>query len=315
VIRLLLSALVLSTALLVVPAVAHQLRPAVVALHESAPGKFVVQSSGLGGHPEFPAHCTFTLPSVLDCGDRGLVGEIRFVTTPGTRVNVDLTWHSGTRELRVATGTPPSLRVVGTPQHAERTHLFELLGVYSMLGVEHILLGPDHLAFVVGLLLFVASARKLLTTITAFTLAHSLTLAASTLGLLRAPIEAVELCIALSILLLAVEATVGRPTWTARAPWLIAFSFGLLHGFGFASALGEVGLPHAHVVLALLAFNVGVEVGQVAVVGSVAVAWRLFDRNPSFQARLRTGAVFLLGASATYWCLDRGVQWWRALGG
>jgi hydrogenase/urease accessory protein HupE len=317
VIRLLIAALALavSLTLLIEPAAAHQLRPAVLGLRESAPGKFIVQASGLETAAEFPAHCKFTLPGLLDCGARGLMGEIRFVAPAGARISVDLTWYSGQRQVRIAAGDPPALRVMGTPEHTGPAQTLELFGVYAALGVEHILLGPDHLAFVLGLLLFVASPRALLTTITAFTLAHSLTLAASTLGLVRLPIEAVELCIALSILLLAVEGCSRQPAWTARAPWFIAFSFGLLHGFGFASALGEVGLPSAHRGLALMAFNVGVELGQVAVVTLVAVGWRLLPRTPALQARVRTLVVLLLGTSATVWSLDRALVWWHALGG
>lgn len=316
-IRLLIAAtaLAVSLALLIEPAAAHQLRPAVLGLRESASGKFIVQTSGLGSPPEFPAHCTFTLPGFLDCGDRGLTGEIRFVAPGDTRISVDLTWYSGLRQVRIAAGDPPALRVMGTPEHAGPAQALELFGFYAVMGVEHILLGPDHLAFVLGLLLFVASSRALLTTITAFTLAHSLTLAASTLGMVRLPIEAVELCIALSILLLAVEGCSRHTAWTARAPWLIAFSFGLLHGFGFASALGEVGLPSVHRGLALLAFNFGVELGQVAVVAAVAIGFWLLPRNPALQARVRTLVVFLLGTSATVWSLDRALVWWHALGG
>jgi hypothetical protein len=148
----------------------------------------------------------------------------------------------------------------------------------------------------------------LLLTITAFTLAHSLTLACSVLGLVSLPSGPVEFCIALSILLLAVEATLKQQTWTHRAPWLVAFSCGLLHGFGFASALSEVGLPPRHVPLALATFNLGVEAGQLLVVGLVTLAWRLLCRTEPARERARQLVVLGLGSGAVYFCLDRALS-------
>ena len=141
-----------------------------------------------------------------------------------------------------------------------------------MLGIEHILSGFDHLLFVLALVLLVHGKRRLLLTVTAFTAAHSLTLAGATLGWVRLPGPPVEASIALSIVFVAseiVHARQGRPGMTARYPWVVAFSFGLLHGFGFAGALAEVGLPQSSIPIALLFFNVGVELGQLLFVGAV----------------------------------------------
>lgn len=182
-------------------------------------------------------------------------------------------------------------------------------GTYLVLGAEHILLGIDHLLFVLGLLLLVHGFMPLVKTVTAFTLAHSITLCASVLGYVpldRAPIEA---AIALSIILLAREIVVaerGVVHLTHRKPWLVAFIFGLLHGLGFAGALGEIGLPENAIPLALLFFNVGVELGQlVFVVALIAVA-RVFQRWMRAHLReLRPVLGYALGALATLWFLDR----------
>jgi hypothetical protein len=142
------------------------------------------------------------------------------------------------------------------------------------LGIEHIAIGYDHVAFVLGLLLVVGWQRRLIATISAFTLAHSITLGLAATGLVRVPTRAVEAVIALSVVLVAREALGDRPTWTRTKPYVVAFLFGLVHGLGFAAALGERGLPRDGRVSALLFFNVGVELGQLAVVAVAGVlAW------------------------------------------
>src|SRR6202050_3973672 len=148
----------------------------------------------------------------------------------------------------------------------------EVATTYLRLGVEHILFGFDHLLFVLALVILVRDWRRVAITVTAFTIAHSITLAAATLGLVNVPGPPVEATIALSIMLVAVEilnARGGKPSLTARLPWLVAFSFGLLHGFGFAGALAEVGLPQHAIPVALLFFNIGVEIGQLVFVAAV----------------------------------------------
>jgi hydrogenase/urease accessory protein HupE len=189
---------------------------------------------------------------------------------------------------------------------------------YLRLGVEHILGGIDHLLFVLALLLVVHGGAQIFATITAFTVAHSITLAAAALGALHVPGPPVEACIALSIVFVAAEVVHGlrgRPGLTARAPWLVAFTFGLLHGLGFAGALAEVGLPEKAIPLALLTFNVGVELGQLAFVAAVLAAsfvllrLRLRLRLPAPRALAYLPA-YAIGAVATLWLLERVAAFW-----
>jgi hydrogenase/urease accessory protein HupE len=180
---------------------------------------------------------------------------------------------------------------------------------YLQLGVQHILLGVDHLLFVLGLLLIVSDRWTLVKTITSFTLAHSITLAIATLGYARAPLPPLNAAIALSILFLGPEVARrwrGETSFTIRRPWVVAFAFGLLHGFGFASGLSAMGLPGAEIPLALFLFNVGVELGQVAFVLLVVLLERAFRvlevRWPRVVERLPGYAVGTLGA---YWTIQR----------
>jgi hydrogenase/urease accessory protein HupE len=189
----------------------------------------------------------------------------------------------------------------------------EVVTTYTMLGIEHILAGFDHLLFVLGLVLLVKGARPLLVTITAFTAAHSLTLAGATLGWVNVPGPPVEASIALSIVFVAseiVQARQGRSSVTQRYPWVVAFVFGLLHGFGFAGALEEVGLPQASIPIALLFFNVGVEIGQLlfvgAVLGVIAVGWRAATWLRILPAPwLWRIAPYAIGAIASFWLVER----------
>jgi hydrogenase/urease accessory protein HupE len=181
---------------------------------------------------------------------------------------------------------------------------------YLVLGVEHILGGIDHLLFVTSLLLIVRGARRIIATVTAFTIAHSLTLVAATLGWVHVPGPPVEAIIALSIVFVAAEVVRrldGAPAGlTARAPWIVAFSFGLLHGFGFAGALAEIGLPQKAIPVALLMFNVGVELGQlifVAVLLSLAtVVRRLPTPVPPWLER---AIPYTIGSVAMFWVIER----------
>jgi hydrogenase/urease accessory protein HupE len=158
---------------------------------------------------------------------------------------------------------------------------WEVAATYLRLGIEHILFGFDHLLFVLVLVILIGDWRRVALTVTAFTIAHSITLAAATLGLVNVPRPPVEAAIALSIVLVAVEivnARRGKPSLAAHWPWLVAFCFGLLHGFGFAGALAEVGLPHHAIPVALLFFNLGVEIGQLVFVVAILTAAGLFRR-------------------------------------
>jgi len=197
---------------------------------------------------------------------------------------------------------------------AETTSL-EVIKVYTALGTEHILLGVDHLLFVFALLLIVSGWRRLIGTITAFTLAHSITLFAATLGWVHVPQAPVEAVIALSILFLATEIIhnrQGRPGMAKRFPWLVAFIFGLLHGFGFAGALAEIGLPEQSIPLALLFFNVGVELGQLLFVAVVVgIGWVL--RKLVAEKALQGGEVaasYLIGGLSAFWVIERTYSFW-----
>jgi hydrogenase/urease accessory protein HupE len=170
------------------------------------------------------------------------------------------------------------------------------------LGIEHILSGTDHLLFVLGLVLLITSGRQLVATITSFTLAHSITLAAASLGAISLPSAPVEAVIALSIVLLAVELTRDDETLTHRKPWLVAFVFGLLHGFGFAGALGDIGLPADAIWMPLLSFNLGVEAGQLSFVAAVVGPVILLRKTPRFVQLI---PVYCIGTWAMAWTIER----------
>ncbi len=185
------------------------------------------------------------------------------------------------------------------------------VAAYLVLGIEHILLGIDHLLFVLGLLLLVRKRARLLWTLTAFTLAHSITLALSALQIVQVSVPLIEAAIALSILFVAVEVVNlwrGDAGLASRWPWGVAFAFGLLHGFGFASALGEVGLPKDAVLPALLLFNLGVEIGQLAFVAAVLALYSALRRIvPGLLERGRWLAPYAIGGLAGFWCIERSV--------
>ena len=184
-------------------------------------------------------------------------------------------------------------------------------GAYLVHGVDHILVGYDHLLFVFALILIVKNLRMLVATVTAFTVAHSITLALATLGVVHVPGPPVEATIALSILLLACEiarSSAGQPSLTTRWPWLVAFSFGLLHGFGFAGALSEIGLPRGDIPLALFTFNVGVEIGQLTFIAAVLTTLAIVRRIPlpAWAARqAQPVATYAIGTLAAFWFIER----------
>lgn len=313
------------------PLEAHESAPGVVALKEIAPGRFLMRWSppsppidDLKIH--FPASCRgvgdagfdanaegAAVPLVLECGASGLVGEITFASGAPSlgRIAVNVEWLEGSESMLLSSGSPAHVSVQGS---ARPGGPLDVLRQYLALGVEHIWFGIDHLLFLLGLLLLVRGWRSTLMTVSAFTVAHSLTLALAALELVAVPTAPVEICIALSVLLLALETTRGADTATRRWPWLVAFSFGLLHGLGFASALSEVGLPTHAMALALLGFNLGVELGQVAVVGLVALGHRLLKSHPHVQGKVLHSAPWVLGTCSVYWLLDRVSSWLVGLG-
>jgi hypothetical protein len=184
---------------------------------------------------------------------------------------------------------------------------FSVFRTYVRLGLEHIAGGIDHLLFVTLLVLLIGRPRRILTAVTAFTIAHSISLALAALGIVHVPLHAVEALIALSILFMAVEiAPPAKDRAFSRAPWAIAFGFGLLHGLGFASGLAEIGLPHHEIPLALISFNVGVEIGQFSCVGVLLAFGRLMRGTSTLvRARALVLALNLIGGFASYWTIQR----------
>ena len=192
----------------------------------------------------------------------------------------------------------------------------EVAQAYTVIGIEHILLGFDHLLFVLALVMIVKSTRKLLITVTAFTVAHSITLSLATLGVIHVPGPPVEAIIALSIVFVAgeiIHQRQGREGLASRRPWVVAFAFGLLHGLGFAGALAEVGLPENSIPLALLFFNLGVEIGQVLFILAVLALYRLVKKAVDGRfdlTRLEPVPVYLIGGIASYWVFERVTGFW-----
>jgi hydrogenase/urease accessory protein HupE len=224
-----------------------------------------------------------------------------------TDVLVRFDFANGASEARRLTAGNPSFTVPVQPSY------LEVIRTYLLLGAEHILLGIDHLLFVLALLLLVKGPRRIIATVTAFTLAHSLTLAGATLGFVHVPGPPIEAAIALSIMFVAseiIQRHQGKSGLTEQYPWIVAFTFGLLHGFGFAGALAEIGLPQKSIPLALLFFNVGVEIGQLLFIAAVfAVAWlgRQFTRRLSLPQPTWAWALapYAIGSLAGFWVIQR----------
>ncbi len=229
--------------------------------------------------------------------------EIEGLERTLTDVLVRVEKLDGSEQVARLTPTDASLTIVGSPGWMEQAQ------TYLSLGIEHILLGIDHLLFIFGLLLLVRGWKILVGTITAFTIAHSITLALSTLGVLYIPSPPVDAIIALSICFVArevIELHRGNESLATRRPWTAAFAFGLLHGLGFAGALLDLGLPQSSIPLALLFFNVGVEIGQllfVGVVGLVLVSLRgLSIQLPKFAP---AATAYAIGGIAMFWLIER----------
>jgi hydrogenase/urease accessory protein HupE len=311
--RLIVFVLCVASALAPGVARSHQLDSASLSLKEVAGGSFLVRwqassrtlQDDLGTAVVFPAPCRLA-GERLGCGPAGLVGTIAFPWIEGTttRVMVDVEWLNGTRLLRVVSPSSPSLKVYGIPASGLRA-LAPIVVDYTELGIEHILTGFDHLLFVVALALLVRRGRQLLATITAFTLAHSVSLALTVLGFVHVPSPPVEASIALSIVLVCAECLRPADSLTRRAPWAVAFAFGLLHGLGFASALLDLGVPEQHVPTALLCFNLGVELGQLAIITVVLGLGRLAARLRLTREWMRPGLVYAMGSLAAFWSIDR----------
>jgi HupE / UreJ protein len=235
---------------------------------------------------------------------------------PWQRQGVMLTarWADGSSARQFFPRTSAVIDVPLDALHAGSGSIADAARRYVGLGIEHILLGIDHLLFVFGLLLLVRGPWMLIKTITAFTLAHSITLALATLGFVAVPSRPVDAAIALSIVFLGAEilrARQGRPGLAARRPWVVAFAFGLLHGLGFAGALTALGLAPGEIPLALLFFNVGVEIGQLLFVGAcLALAWALRQLQVSWPRWAVPLPAYAIGTIAAFWFIERMNGFW-----
>ena len=304
---------------------AHEVRPGYLELIETETDNFdvlwKVPARGnlrLGIYPLLPDNCEATSRIVTSMSggsfsDRwsascpgGLTdGTIYIDGLSGTLTDtlVRISLADGTSRVSRLTPATPSFQVPATPTWT-RTAV-----TYLGLGVEHILLGIDHLLFVLALLLLVQGWRKVIVTISAFTVAHSLTLAAATLGFVHVPQRPVEAVIALSIVLVAAEIVhrqQGKRSIAQQWPWAIAFTFGLLHGLGFAGALNEIGLPQQAIPLALLFFNLGVELGQILFIAGAFVVWAML--KPVLVRLPRTieyAPAYAIGIVAAFWTIER----------
>lgn len=309
---------------------AHESRPGYLELKETEPGRYEVLfkvpmkgDARLSMYATLPETCRPIVPTAsyavsgallerttVIC-EGGLVGQrivIQGLEALTTDVLVRVHFLDGTSIIRRLRPNAPSFVVPAAPS------AFDVAQTYLVLGVQHMLSGADHLLFVLALMLLVKGFSLLFKTITAFTVAHSITLALAALGFVLVPGPPVEAVIALSILFLASEiarSRMGRPGWTERYPWVVAFTFGLLHGFGFAGALAQVGLPPADIPLALFLFNVGVELGQLlfvaAVLAGLAALRRAKIKWPSWAWRV---PAYGIGSLAAFWCIERIVGFW-----
>jgi hydrogenase/urease accessory protein HupE len=293
------------------PAAAHEMSMAEMTLHETSRGEFIWQwTAGMRAgsddlRPVWPDGCEPD-GNALRCGPAGLSGTLAIdgVGRAFSAVLVKLHWLDGGLRVYTLSSGQPTLQLHGAAD--DKRGMGEVARAYAVLGVEHILAGFDHLLFVLALVFLVGFQRRLVWTITAFTAAHSITLALSALGWLALRPPPVEATIALSIMLVAGEALRSRATLARRWPALVAFLFGLVHGLGFAGALKEIGLPDNHLLVALLSFNVGVEAGQllvVALAGLVLLAARRLPQTATAPAR--TAALYAIGALAAYWTIER----------
>lgn len=269
--------------------------------------------------PRLPAHCAIVEQSPFIAEGTGKLRQTRYrcekslvaysITVDGLAANqssalLTIVLPDGVSHQAVLTAAEPIWEVPATPDGAT------VVSRYSVLGAEHIWGGIDHLLFVLGLLLLVGKGKRLVITITAFTLGHSITLAMVTLGLFDYPVALVEFLIAFSIFLLAVELTRAEghsALW--RWPWLLAGGFGLLHGMGFAGALAETGLPPGNIPLALLFFNLGIELGQLAFIALLLLMAKLLTRVPATRhPAVAQAPVLVLGVLSATWCLERGAE-------
>jgi len=305
---------------------AHEARPAYLEIKETAPHQFsilwrvpVLSGMRLPIRLELPKNVQYTRDSELqeladshlerywiNAGPQGLAGQ--HIEFPGlqftiTDVLVRVEMLDGRKLTAIVHPSQPWMEVAA----AQTTR--QVVGTYLIQGIRHILFGADHMLFVLGLLLIVQDRWMLLKTVTAFTLAHSITLAVATLGYAAVPVLPLNAAIALSILFLGpeiVRSWQGDSSFTIRHPWVVAFAFGLLHGFGFASALTSAGLPHHELPLALVSFNVGVELGQLGFIGLILAlerSFRILEIHWPRWAEVLPG--YTVGSLGAFWTIQR----------
>jgi hydrogenase/urease accessory protein HupE len=332
--RLCLLATVLAIGL-VADVFAHEVRPGYLVLRQTDDVTYSVSwkvpaigDQRLSIHPKFPENCTpiaepikfeaagsYNARATLRCTGGIVGGSIAIDGLAATMTDVIVRLLRADNSVQTVRLTPsaPSFTVEAVPGQ------WEVAATYFKLGVEHILLGIDHLLFVLALIILVKGWQRLVGTITAFTVAHSITLAAATLGMVQVPGPPVEAVIALSILFVAgeiIHRRRGRPGLTERWPWVVALIFGLLHGVGFAGALNEVGLPQHAIPVALLFFNVGVEIGQLFFIGCIVTvtAGAVLITKSQFQdgdsprrvfAASDAAAAYIIGTVAAFWLVER----------
>jgi len=319
---------------------AHESRPLYIEVTEKAPLQFSVQwkippSVDIRNAPEIlmPEGCVAATGKAAGQTGRGSVRRQAYrceVDPAGTalQINYPLFNPSVSALVRVSRISGERHSLLASPDQTEviipEVESFgSVARDYLTLGVRHILEGYDHLLFLVCLMLIAGTGRRILVTITGFTIAHSITLALSALGLVRVPVPAVEAAIALSIVFLAVEIVRGnKNSLTYRYPIAVASTFGLLHGFGFAAVLGETGLPQTEIPAALLFFNAGVEVGQILFVLAVIVAYQLarraarafadYDLSIDALRPLQTPAAYAVGILGSFWMIQRVATFWTS---
>lgn len=315
---------------LCLPSWAHPLAPALLQLHETVPTQYDViwrtsatRVRSVDVAPALPADChetsvvkvtaaeneSLTARWTVQC-DGGLIGKtLRISGLEHGSINVILRINPLKGEaIKALLGPEQTTYTVAAPGQNHSIFLS-----YLQLGIEHLLTGFDHLLFVLGLLLLVPSLRLLVWTVTAFTLGHSITLTLATLNLVQVPQALAEWAIAMTILVLACELARGdngQQSWIRQRPWGMAAVFGLIHGLGFAGALREVGLPQTDIPLSLLAFNFGIEIGQLGLILAailIAVTARRVVRDSiaAVESSLRIASTYLIGTLAAYWCFDR----------
>ena len=304
------------------PALADELRPVSIQFRQGEDRHWSLDwkqplSGARGevlGTPQIPANCE--MGEVSRERARAAVAGHADVICNGQMANPQIGWPAfpgnGEAILRIAP-RDRSVQVhrltAQTPFATieKRASTLQVWRSYFRIGLEHILMGWDHLLFVIALVLLVLRGWAVVKAATAFTVAHSLTLAAVTLGFAGLPQRPVEALIALSIVFLAVEVARGtRETLTRRLPWLVAFVFGLLHGFGFAGALREIGLPEGEVPAALVSFNLGVEAGQLLVIAPGMLLLEAMRRlRPALEPRVVHLASYAIGITGAYWLVDR----------